>query len=91
MQIVVALTGSDILKTYAAPGCLGGSQNFPQELKDTSIQFGDLAGAEGNDSLKKEGAVRRAGFGVRHEVRPLMRTARYGFARKKPGPESDWI
>lgn len=87
-QLLVTLTGSDSLRNHAAPGSLGGSHNVPRELKDMSIQFGDLTTAR--DNFSKGGVLHRAGFGVSTEVGPLLRTAEYGFAREKVIDESHW-
>jgi hypothetical protein len=78
IQLLVSLTGSGTLKDHAASGCLGGWDNIPRELRDLQIQLGDLTVMGGD--VSGEGAVHRAGFGVSHEVGPLMRTAKYGIA-----------
>jgi len=89
IQLLVTVAGSDTLRNHAASGSLGGSRNFPQELKDMSIQFGDLTVA--SDNLSKGDVLHRAGFGVPSEIGPLIRTVKYGFAREKVIDESHWM
>jgi len=74
MQIISTSTGSAILDSAAAGGCLGGDESVPRELKDLKIRFGEFVGQEG---LR----VRRAGFGVEGEVRGLDREVRYGIEK----------
>jgi hypothetical protein len=62
MQIITTSTGSAILDTAAAGGCLGGNESAPQELKDLKIRFGEFIGR------KDPGRIKPAGFGADSEV-----------------------
>jgi hypothetical protein len=75
IQLITTTTGSSKLNEAAAGGCLGGSENVPQQLKDLKIRFGETV-----DAGEGKGLVKRAGFGVEDEVRPLNREARYGIS-----------
>lgn len=74
MQIITTSTGSAVLDRAAAGGCLGGDESVPEELRDLKIQFGEFIGRGG-------AGVKRAGFGVDGEVKPLSTGAQYGIAR----------
>lgn len=74
-QIITTSTGSAILDRAAAGGCLGGNESMPQELKDLKIRFGEFVGRD------DPGRIKRAGFGVDGEVKPLEKGERYGIAR----------
>jgi len=74
MQIIATSTGSAVLDRAAAGGCLGGNESTPQELRSLKIQFGEFIG-------RGDAGVRRAGFGVDGEVKPLRKDVQYGIAR----------
>jgi hypothetical protein len=74
MQLITTSTGSAILDTAAAGGCLGGIESAPQELKDLRIRFGEFIGR------KDPGRIKRAGFGVDSEVVTLKKGDNYGIA-----------
>ncbi|KAH7391398.1 hypothetical protein BKA64DRAFT_710302 [Cadophora sp. MPI-SDFR-AT-0126] len=74
-QIITTSTGSATLDRAAAGGCLGGEESLPDELKDLKIQFGEFVGRE------DPGRIKRAGFGVKGEVKPLEKGGNYGIAR----------
>jgi hypothetical protein len=74
MQIIATSTGSAVLDRAAAGGCLGGDENAPRELRELKIRFGELVG-------RGDAGVKRAGFGVDGEVKPLRKGAQYGIAR----------
>lgn len=74
VQIIATTTGSAALDNAAAGGCLGGSDNVTQGLKELKIRFGQLVG-------RKPGNIKLAGFGTDAEVVPLQRGTRYGIAR----------
>jgi hypothetical protein len=73
-QLITTSTGSAILDTTAAGGCLGGNKSAPQELKDLKIRFGEFTGR------KDPGKIKRAGFGVDGEAVPLKKGDNYGIA-----------
>jgi hypothetical protein len=75
MQIITTSTGSAILDTAAAGGCLGGNESAPQELKDLKIKFGEFIGR------KDPGRIKPAGFGADSEVVLLKKGDDYGIAR----------
>lgn len=74
MQIIATSTGSAALDRAAAGGCLGGDENAPRELRELKIRFGEFVG-------RGDAGVKRAGFGVDGEVKPLRKGAQYGIAR----------
>lgn len=74
-QIITTSTGSAVLDRAAAGGCLGGNESLPDELKDMKIRFGEFVGRE------DPGKIKRAGFGVEGEVKPLEKGGNYGIAR----------
>jgi hypothetical protein len=74
MQIIATSTGSAVLDRAAAGGCLGGDENAPRELRELKIRFGEFVG-------RGDAGVKRAGFGVDGEVKPLRKGAQYGIAR----------
>jgi hypothetical protein len=75
IQLITMSTGSAILDTSAAGGCLGGNESAPQELKDLKIRFGEFI------CRKDPGRTKRAEFGVDSEVVPLKKGDNYGIAR----------
>lgn len=75
MQIITTSTGSSVLDTAAAGGCLGGHESVPQELKDLEIRFGEFVDRKG------PGRIKHAGFGIRSEVTDLRKGERYGIAK----------
>jgi hypothetical protein len=72
LQTIQTSRGSAALNAAARGSSLGGPDNVPKELEDLQLVFGELIDADG-----KSGAVRRAGWGTRSEVRPLVKGARY--------------
>lgn len=74
-QIITTSTGSAVLDRAAAGGCLGGNESLPDELKDLKIRFGEFVGRE------DPGRIKRAGFGIEGEVKPLEKGGNYGIAR----------
>ena len=78
IQLLVSLTGTGTLRKQAATGCLGGQDNFPRELRDLQIQFGDLTVVKSKGGAAGKDIVRCAGFGVPREVGPLAKRAKYG-------------
>lgn len=73
IQILSTTTGSRALQQAAAGNCLGGDK-ISEELKDLQIQFGELFDVQSNP-----GGVRRAGFGTKDEIRPLVKGEKYGY------------
>jgi hypothetical protein len=71
-QLITTSTGSAELEKLAAGGCLGGDENVPNGLKELRIRFGELVGD------RKEGLVRRAGFGTVEETISLAKGELYG-------------
>ncbi|KAE9368417.1 hypothetical protein N431DRAFT_485940 [Stipitochalara longipes BDJ] len=65
---------SAILDRAAAGGCLGGDENFPRELKDLKIRFGEFISHD-------DAPVKRAGFGVENETTSLKNGANYEIGR----------
>lgn len=75
MQIIATSTGSATLDRAAAGGCLGGDESMPQELKDLEVKFGEFIARD------EPGGVKRAGFGVESELKPLDRGQQYGIKK----------
>lgn len=75
IQTLTTSTGSAALDKAAAGGCLGGSENVPNELKDLKIRFGEIINRD------EPGRIKRAAFGVEGEVTSLTQGTTYGIAR----------
>jgi hypothetical protein len=72
VQILATTGGNRKLESVAAGGCLGGSENMPNELLNMKVRFGELNGIDGGEG------VRRAGFGTEDQVMPLRKRVVYG-------------
>ncbi|KAE9362950.1 hypothetical protein N431DRAFT_423291 [Stipitochalara longipes BDJ] len=72
LQTIQTSGGSVALDAAAKGSSLGGPDNVPKELQSLELVFGELTEPDG-----KYGAVRRAGWGTRSEIRPLVKGAYY--------------
>jgi hypothetical protein len=72
LQTIQTTRGSIALDIAARGSSLGGPDNIPMVLEDLELMFGEL-----KEPYGKEGAVRRAGWGTRDEVRPLVKGEYY--------------
>jgi hypothetical protein len=79
VQVLMTTRGNKDLDRLAASGCLGGSNNVPEALKDMKLRFGALVSVESESTGEVDGIV-RAGFGGRGEVQPLRKNVKYGIA-----------
>lgn len=75
IQLLATSTGSATIDRAAAGGCLGGSENVPQELKDLKIRFGEIIDRD------EPGLMKRAAFGTEDEVTKLRHDTVYGVTR----------
>ncbi|KAI9648250.1 hypothetical protein NHQ30_002882 [Ciborinia camelliae] len=68
-------SAGNTLQTLSQAACLGNRQSLSRPLKDLPIRYGELKSSSvGNNA----GDIRRAGFGLESEVRPLLKGQRYG-------------
>jgi len=72
LQTIQTSRGSLALDAAARGSSLGGPDNVPKELEDLELVFGEVTEADG-----KFEAIRRAGWGTRSEIRPLVKGACY--------------
>jgi len=72
LQTIQTTRGSIALDVATRGSSLGGPDNIPMVLEDLELMFGEL-----KEPYGKEGAVRRAGWGTRDEVRPLVKGEYY--------------
>jgi hypothetical protein len=72
LQTIQTSRGSVSLDAAAKGASLGGPDNMPRVLEDLEVMFGELREPDG-----KTGAARRAGWGTKTEVRPLVKGADY--------------
>ncbi|KAI9774122.1 MAG: hypothetical protein M1840_005215 [Geoglossum simile] len=76
LQILTTTNGSTAVDNAIAGGCIGGERNFPKELKDLELVYGEIKG--GRKFEGDEWSARWAGFGTRSEVAPLTVGEEYG-------------
>jgi hypothetical protein len=72
LQTIQTSRGSAALDLAARGSSLGGPDNVPKELVDLELVFGELSEPDG-----KNGLVKRAGWGTRSEIRPLVKGEYY--------------
>jgi hypothetical protein len=72
LQTVQTSRGSTAMDFAAKGSSLGGPDNVPRVLEDLELMFGELKEPDG-----KYGVIRRAGWGTKSEVRPLVKGEYY--------------
>ena len=72
LQIIQTSRGSAALDHAARGSSLGGPENVPSNLENLELMFGELKRPAGG-----EGPFRRAGWGTRSEVGPLVKGESY--------------
>jgi hypothetical protein len=93
MQIVATTRNSVALERFALEASLGGDPNFSNEFRKLKLRYGELNLSNqttGDHSLLAKDSISAsvvAGFGLPHEVFPLVKRKPYGLACDETDPE----